>query len=270
MLPPSNQPDDPDIARPPLAIPKESSHTPTAHHLPLVGITTDLDDHANGLRIFSYRNYARAILAAGGVPVFVPPEPDAIESYISRCDAFVLAGGDDPTTEPYGVPTSPKASPIVHPQRQSFEHALLVALASQAPDLPVLGVCLGMQMMALVAGGRLEQDMQKTCPTYAQHWKAYHEVRPVDHPPQQNQPRNLTPIPTGSVRSKHHQAVADPGHMRPIANAPDSVIEAIDDPSRRFYLGVQWHPERTRTHALGLGIYASLVRAAILPRKARS
>ncbi|MFG0259835.1 MAG: gamma-glutamyl-gamma-aminobutyrate hydrolase family protein, partial [Phycisphaerales bacterium JB041] len=123
---------------------------------PLVGITADLTEHANGLRVFTYQNYAAAIAAAGGTPVLLPPIAESAPDLVGWLDAFVLTGGDDPRTEPFGEPTDPRVTPV-HPERQRFETALLEALDARAPDTPVLGVCLGMQMQALVAGGRLDQ-----------------------------------------------------------------------------------------------------------------
>ncbi len=224
---------------------------------PVIGITCDIHEHPNGVRVFSYLTYARAIEEAGGTPIFLPPRAEHASAWVDLCDGFVLTGGDDPATEPFGMPTSPHAGPIVHPDRQHFETTLLTILHEQAPDIPVLGVCLGMQMMALMAGGLLDQDMRQSCPTHAQHWEADHEVQPV-------QGLSTVPVCTlaGIVRSKHHQAVSDPGTMRIIATAPDGIIEAIDDPGRRFFVGVQWHPERTDANAVGVGVYRALVNAA--------
>src|SRR5690606_30123082 len=167
-------------------------------------------------------------------------------------------GGDDPDTEPFGEPTHPAARRI-HPDRQRFETALLRAL-DQRREMPVLGICLGMQMMALAAGGRLNQHMPEDTPTHADHYD--------------DRPHSLTRVCNGSVlweaapqgagvvTSWHRQAVRDPGRLRIVARAPDGVIEAIDDPGRAFYLGVQWHPERTSDPGLGIELFRRLVAAA--------
>ncbi len=225
-------------------------HDSHAQTRPLIAITPDLLDRNGHETIRCTSAYARAIWDAGGHGVVVTPSTGSIAEMVSRFDGFVLSGGDDPCTESFGVPTHPKTT-RVHPIRQSFETALLVELRDRDADKPVLGVCLGMQMMALVAGGALDQFMPESVSTHDEHWENTHEVSPVTG----------VDFPEGSVRSKHHQSVNNPGSMRVIAHAPDHVVEAIDDPSRGYYVGVQWHPERTADHVMGQGIFDSFVRA---------
>lgn len=217
---------------------------------PLVAITSDLTTRNGQPSPFSYMTYTRSVLAAGGVPVILPPTPGHAETLLDRFDAFVLSGGDDPVTEPFGAPTH-AAAVRVAPERQDFETQLLRALDAR-PDIPVLGVCLGMQMMALIRGGALNQHLPDTHKDHAIHWEHAHQVS-------SSAPDALA---SGTVHSKHRQAVNDPGSLRVIATAPDAVIEAIHDPSRAFYLGVQWHPERTSDHALGQKLFDQLIQAA--------
>ena len=216
----------------------------------LVGITCDLQDAAPGERAFFYTPYADAVARAGGLPLALSPNPSLAARYAESLDAFVLTGGDDPRTERWGIPTHPSATPM-HPRRQEFELALLDALDS-VPRVPVLGVCLGMQLMALHAGGTLNQRMSDTLPTADQHWDHEHEVAPV--------PGEVLVL-GGMVRSRHRQSVEGPGRMRIAASARDGVIEAIVDPSSSFRLGVQWHPERTGDPRVGQGLFDALVRA---------
>ena len=207
----------------------------------------------NGVpRHVASRAYSDAVASAGGAPFIVPLGAMSVEELVSRADGIVLTGGDDPRTEPFGVPTHPEARPI-HDDRQSFETDLIAGLASAAPDKPVLGVCLGMQMMALCAGGELDQFMPETTPTHSDHWESEHVVKPtVD---------DATIRLDGAVRSKHRQAVRDAGSLRVIARAHDGVVEGIDDPRRAFYVGVQWHPERTSSEACGTSIFERFVEA---------
>lgn len=224
--------------------------SPTPPALPLIGITCLVDEPNTRIR----RAYADAVFAAGAIPIHLPvprPEhrPAAVELYLRICDGFVLTGGFDPITEHYGEPTDPRVT-REHPDRQAFEEALLKALDHER-DRPVLGVCLGMQLMALHAGGRLNQWMSDSVPTHAQHYDDHRHPITLQIDP--------APIPEGEVTSWHRQSVDDPGRLRVIAAAPDGVIEAIDDPHRPFYLGVQWHPERTASPELGLNLFKALV-----------
>ncbi|TVQ30918.1 MAG: hypothetical protein EA376_11690, partial [Phycisphaeraceae bacterium] len=189
---------------------------------------------------------------AGAHPIFLPPVPELAPDHARRCHAIVFSGGDDPRMEDFGEPTHPSARPV-DPQRQRYELQLLTELERNHPETPVLGVCLGMQYMALHAGGRLNQHMPDDIPTHETHRDDKpHNVRPIVE---------NAPIPAGIVTSHHRQAVTDPGRLRTIAIAEDNIIEAIDDPNRSFYIGVQWHPERTSTHAVGQAIYDKLIQA---------
>jgi putative glutamine amidotransferase len=210
---------------------------------PLIGITAD----AEADRFFSRRPYARAVVDAGGLPLLLPHHPELAGEYVARCDGLILSGGDDPIMERFGISTHPNATPI-DPGRQAFEIALLEAL-DEAPDVPVLGICLGMQLMGLAAGGCLDQHLPDTLPTADRHWgKVVHGI--------------TGSLGTGEVLSHHRQALTDAGTLVVAAVAPDGVIEAIRDEGRRFYVGVQWHPERTEDPALGAGVLRELVRAS--------
>ncbi len=216
---------------------------------PLIAITCDLMIRNERPTAFSTMTYTSAVLAAGGIPVLLPPTPDHIDDLAARFDALILTGGDDPATEPFGVPTHPAAVRVLE-DRQQFETRLLQAL-TQHPDIPVLGICLGMQMMGLVAGGTLNQHLPDTHSSHSDHWEHTHKIHSFDD----------TILPSGSTYSKHRQALSDPGSLRTLATAHDQVIEAIDAPDRRFYLGVQWHPERTNHAPLGQQLIDRLVRA---------
>lgn len=224
---------------------------------PLVGITCDLAETPEGrLRAVGAAAYFDAVAAAGGVPVLLPPVAACAEEYVSRCDAIVLTGGQDPRMEPLGGITHPSAEPM-HPRRQDFEFALLTAL-DKSRLKPALGVCLGMQLMSLNAGGALDQHLPDSLKTADRHSKDHqHRIEPVAGAAPQG-----GPIPAGLVASNHHQAVTNAGRLRVVARSEDGVIEAVDDPARPFYLGVQWHPERTPDQALGAGMFRRLIDAA--------
>ncbi len=210
---------------------------------PLIGITADL----NAQRYESPTGCAAVVARAGGTPVLLPCLPDRAGEYASGCDGIILSGGDDPIMEHWGVPTHPRAKPV-SARRQAFELALLSAAESR-PELAVLGICLGMQMMGLFGGGALDQYLAESSATSGLHWpKTSHALDGR--------------LGEGTVYSHHRQALTDPGTLRVVASAPDGVIEAIQDEGRRFYLGVQWHPERTGDAGLGAGVIRRLVEAA--------
>ncbi|MEE9212500.1 MAG: gamma-glutamyl-gamma-aminobutyrate hydrolase family protein [Phycisphaeraceae bacterium] len=233
---------------------------------PVVGIVADnLNNTAESGRYEVGTGYSRCVAESGGVPVLLPHEPGLAQTYVRMCDGIILSGGVDPRTEAFGEPTHPKARPV-DPQRQAFDLALLQAV-DQHPAMPVLGVCLGMQMMALHAGGKLDQYLPETHPNADVHFNHHqHAIELCVRDSVLTETHGLESVgfegnETLTVVSHHQQAVAAPGRMRIVARAPDGVIEAIDDPARRFYLGVQWHPERGGDGPLNRGLLARFVDA---------
>lgn len=235
---------------------------------PLIGIDTDLTTDDKGVERCTLRsNYVKAIIEAGGVPLLLPTEPTLASTYVKACDGILLTGGDDPRTEPFGEPTHPRARPI-EARRQAFIIALLAAIDEQ-PALPTLGICLGMQMMSLHAGGKLHQYL----PDILTHPQIHQACNP--HPVTINHPdsvlfQSLARKPAAAhsatlsecvIVSAHQQSVADPGRLRTVAIAEDGVIEAVDDPARLFYAGVQWHPERGDEGNLSFGLLQQFVAA---------
>ena len=216
---------------------------------PLIAITSDLMIRKDRPTAYLTMTYARRVLDAGGIPVILPPTPGYVSDLVARFDGFILSGGDDPQTEPFGMPTHEAAVPVLEP-RQSFETQLIGELGKHA-EIPVLGICLGMQMLALCRGGVLNQHLPETHETHAEHWDNAHEIISA-HPDE---------IASGTVWSGHRQAISDPGDLRVLAQASDGVIEAVDDPNRKFTLGIQWHPERTSDRNLGQGLFDRLVQA---------
>lgn len=234
---------------------------------PIIGITCDTVERpaAPRVRQMLARAYTDAVWLAGGNPVMLPHIPDAIDDQLRLCDGIVLSGGDDPDMTSFGQPNHPTAT-IMDPLRQRYELALIAALDHTSH--PVLGICLGMQLMCLHHGGQLIQHLDDK--VLQAHRDADHIVtRCVAGP-------HVLPD-SARVHSHHHQAVASPGtpgKLRICATGPGDVIEAVDQslvpspqppaPSSapRFYLGVQWHPERTADPSMGQHLFEALTAAA--------
>ncbi len=221
---------------------------------PLIGITTDVSEQPKGPRAELSLAYARRVAEAGGLPVLLPPIAALAHDHARLCSAVVFSGGADVRMDSFGSKTHPQANPV-HADRQAYELALLDALREAAPATPVLGICLGMQLMAMHAGGVLNQHMPETIATADRHKNADHPIIPDAEPC----PLILVP---GPVASNHHQAITDPGGLAVAARADDGVIEAVTDRLRPFYVGVQWHPERTANPELGVNLFTQLIRRA--------
>jgi putative glutamine amidotransferase len=232
---------------------------------PIIGITADLVEvSAEGAppgspprrRVIQAMTYVDAVRSAGGMPVLLPPLPELAREQCRAVHALLFTGGQDVDMRRFGQENHPAAR-LMHPQRQEHELALLKA-ADETPRLPVLGVCLGMQLMCLHRGGTLIQHLPDVLPSADRH------LHDTLHPILQEPGVRLEhgELPPGSAASSHHQGVDSPGSLRTVARSDDGVIEAVDDGTRPFYFGVQWHPERTPDDGLGAAIVGRLVRAA--------
>lgn len=241
----------------------------SVHRLPLIGITTSNSDSASGsLRYESSANYAHAVALAGGLPILLPQRPELASHYVALCDGILLTGGPDPIMTAFGEPMHPKANPV-SATRQAFDLALLDALDSR-PSKPALGVCLGMQFMSLHAGCTYHQHLPDTIE--AAHLHQNDHRHPVVMQVDESCIGAATTAAHALVPSWHRQAVKAlpeakvaanrPVQLRIVALAPDGVIEAVDDPSRPFYAGVQWHPERGGEGPLNSEIFERFVTAA--------
>lgn len=240
---------------------------------PLIGITADVEslapaqDGSQRLRYQVAAAYVERVARCGGIPVIVPPVVSALDATLARLDGLIMTGGGDIIMEPLGGVTHAKAS-VVHPRRQEFELALLAALDGM-PRFPVLAICLGMQYMTLHAGGELCQHLPDRMATAESHRQQDHPIVPAT-PRGESPPRRWSAsIMSGLSASNHHQGMLSAGRLAVIAHAPDGMIEAVADCARPYYLGVQWHPERTEDARLGIGLIQSLVEEAAAYAKQR-
>lgn len=226
---------------------------------PIIGITVDNKDNTADSGTYECAAaYCKSVELAGGLPVLLPHLIDRVDDYVDLCKGFILTGGVDPDTAPFGERMHDSARPM-DPQRQAFELALIRRVRA-LPDRQLLGVCLGMQLMTLEAGGQLNQFLPDSHDSHEMHQgNRKHVIELIADD------SNLDDGGNGEVVSSHRQAMATSGSLRVIAQASDGVIEAVDDPSRRFYVGVQWHPERGGAGAFNQGVINRLVEACLAP-----
>jgi putative glutamine amidotransferase len=215
---------------------------------PVVGLTLDRELPGGYSKTHPWyalrENYCEAIAAAGGLPILLPHDPDAAASYLALLSGLVVTGGAfdvDPAL--FGAP-SRHDSVITKDRRTAFE--LAITRAALAGDMPVLGICGGQQLLNVALGGTLIQHIPDEVPDALAHEQPNPRTEPghaVRITPGTLLHR-ITALDTMAVNSAHHQAVKDPGPGLVVdAVAPDGVIEGIEDPRRRFCIGVQWHPE---------------------------
>jgi putative glutamine amidotransferase len=228
---------------------------------PVVLVTPDFEEE--GRRYVLKRSYADAVIAAGGLPL-VATFDAPVEELLGLARALVVTGGAfDIPPEDYGEERLPGCGPL-KVDRTRFERTLLEA--ALARELPVLGVCGGMQLLNVARGGTLHQDIRTELPEALDH----EQKTPRDLPAHALRVEPGTQVGTAAgahearVNTTHHQAVKRVGQGLVVsARAEDGVIEAIEDPRARFVVGVQWHPEALLTsEPWNLGLYRALVQAA--------
>jgi len=185
-------------------------------------------------------DYADAVRGAGGTPLILPPGTPVEAALLDGFDAAVVTGGAfDIHPRHYGATVEGRLDGPSE-DRTGTELALCRWCLDQ--DLPVLGICGGLQALAVAAGGTLIQDIGSDVPDALEHEQPTDPARPW-HPVEAT---GWLAEQLGSelqVNSTHHQAVLDPGPFDVVARAPDGVIEALRLPGHRFCVGVQWHPE---------------------------
>lgn len=193
--------------------------------------------------------YPEAIERAGGVPVIVPLlRPDAIAALLDRVDGVCLPGGPDLQPSAYGEEPHPQLGPT-EPRVDAVELALVKA--ADRRNLPILGICRGMQLLNVARGGTLHQHLPDVAGDQLEHRQPDHgsvTTHIVDTAPH-SRLRSVLGGPRLDVNSFHHQAVHGLGkNLAATAWAEDGTIEAIEQPGERLVMGVQWHAEGLRAH----------------------
>ncbi len=232
---------------------------------PRIGITPDRSDPRENIEshFFVRRNYCDAVADGGGVPLVLPYRVELIDAYLDQLDGIVLTGGMfdiDPAL--YGMGPADPSAMALKEDRTGFERAIL--RGALARDLPLLGICGGMQLIAVEMGAQLFQHLPADVGTRIEHKQSApcklgaHAVNLVDG----SRLRRIFGVGRCEVNSLHHQAVmAGNAMLRVAAVADDGVVEAVEVDGQAFCVGVQWHPEY-RVNACEANLFAALVRAA--------
>ncbi len=216
---------------------------------PLIGIPSRSDQTSrSSTPIFTQnRTYVEAVATAGGAPVLIPLNlnEETLRATYERLDGLLLAGGGDLDPKHYGEAIHEKCGQIDE-ARDTVE--LMLARWALTEGLPVLGICRGIQVLNVAAGGDLYQDIASQVPGSLKHdyWPDY----PRNYLAHQVTINGESPLTTTlgqsqvAVNSMHHQAIKDLApRFKVVARATDGLIEAIKDHDHPFALGVQWHPE---------------------------
>lgn len=237
---------------------------PEASIKPVIGITGNYGDLTCKLA----EGYYKSVLKAGGVPIIIPPlaDTDAVINTLEHIDGLILSGGGDYDPHYAGEEPDPKLGEI-NEERDLPE--LFITQLAYNRQIPILGICRGIQTLAMALGGRVKQDItdiatlnhsqdaERSIPTH-------HVVIEKDSTLFQLYPQNseLNPL---HVNSFHHQAVCDCGEkFRPVAKSEDGIIEAMESREFKSIIGVQWHPECL---ADGLPLFEWLIKEATTYRK---
>ena len=214
---------------------------------PVIGLTLDHEPPGGWSKFPWYairENYCNAVRHADGLPILLPHDPEAAADYVDRIDGLIITGGGfdvDPAL--FGAETR-HSTVTTKDRRTAFE--LAATRIALGRDMPVLGICGGQQLLNVALGGTLIQHIPDEVPGALPH----RQPNPRDEPGHDVRVivgtllHRIAGAEHLAVNSAHHQAVkaAGPGVVID-AVAGDGVVEGIEDPRRRFCLGVQWHPE---------------------------
>ncbi len=212
---------------------------PEATEKPVIGITGNY----GGLECKLAETYYKSVVKAGGVPVIIPPlaDTDAIINTLSRIDGLLLSGGGDFNPLYCGEEPSPKLHSI---NRERDLPELLITRLAYNRQIPMLGICRGIQTLAMALGGRVEQDIEPKATVKHSQDADRNEPTHTVNIASDTILHSIYGTNTIAVNSFHHQVVAETGEkFKATATSADGFIEAIESREFKSIMGVQWHPE---------------------------
>jgi putative glutamine amidotransferase len=234
---------------------------------PVIGINMAVPDQekTKNTTLSIQSAYVDAVLAAGGTPILLPPvmDLDMVPVYTDMVDGFVFVGGPDINPTRFGQDPHETWNAI-NPRREEFDFALMEAALETGK--PVLGVCLGMQMLNVSQGGEMIQDIPSLVESDINHrprqpgTELAHDIVIREG----TRLHELLGVKTLYVNSIHHQACVVKPETGVVVSAmsPDGIIEAIELPEHPFAIGIQWHPEYLTDAGPHLNIFEALVTKA--------
>ncbi len=208
---------------------------------PIIGITPRY--HAESGNIWMNSQYTHAVLQAGGIPVILEQftDADTLNDLCRMLDGIIFTGGVDLHPHRYGEEVLPICGAITE-VRDAYEFAVYAAVKKYR--LPILGICRGIQFMNVAEGGTLYQDIDSLVEHAQPHKDGVHHTVYLDQKKTRLSEILGAETTEFDTNSYHHQAVKQPAPTCIVsARTGDGVIEAIEKPGERFWIGVQWHPE---------------------------
>ena len=235
---------------------------------PIIGISLDRSTE----KTFAMRpwyalrcDYSDAIFASGGIPILIPYIQDDIERYLDMIDGLLIPGGDN-DIDPKFYGESVKY-PTVNPESVRSVFELELVQRAMEKDMPILGICHGMQLINIACGGSLIQHIPAEVKNYISHKQDYpkealtHKITIQENTKLSLLSRSLELM----VNSSHHQAVKKIGTGLIIsAVAEDGVVEAIEHPKYKFLIGCEWHPEYLIDNGIDIEIFKEFIKVSSL------
>ena len=230
---------------------------------PIIGINCDYEEQGKRPYSFTYRDYSEAVIAGGGIPFLLPIIMDKrdVELLLEKINGLLLTGGNDVPPQRYGEERHEKTV-CVHPDKDTSD--FILAETALRMKKPLLAICYGTQLVNVVLGGSLIQDIpsEVKMPIIHKdsHNKHYTHTVAIEKTSLLYQ---ITGAECVNANSTHHQAIKRLGRgLKDTAHTSDGITEAIEWKEYPFFLGVQWHPENMTNSPHHLALFQALVKAS--------